>query len=180
MNDKERVQQLTEVHVYLAIKRKKDNKGADGKKIYRQIIYNDNTDLSLVKTKCNTEKGQWRIYKTVNKRNILTAKRKFIHTLIDTKRTDIESLWRKELLQPEHRVGRRLLIDIDTNDKQIQDKIKEEIIKVTPIIEEIDTPSGGKHLITEGFDSREVRNKYKDYFEILKDGYIFIELYMVE
>jgi len=94
VSDKEMYEQKSICDMFLAIQRKKDNNNAN-KRIFRKIIYDFHSDLESLKVKCKSYGGIWRIYKTVNKRDMRKALHNFRHTIIDTDKTSIESLWRK-------------------------------------------------------------------------------------
>ena len=170
MNDKERYENLEVCHLYLAIKRKKDNEGKQGKKIFRQIKYGD-MSLELIRHKCRLEGGTWRIYQTVNKRDMKKALHNFRHILLDTQKTAIESLWRKELLQVQNRADRFYMLDVDTKDEVKLDAISS--IVEGNVIARYDSPNG-KHIIIKPMDVRLFSNL--DYVTVLKDGYFFVEL----
>lgn len=109
-NDEEKYEDKRACHMLIALMRKKEN-DIPKKKVYRRIVYDYPKDLQVMRTLCKEEGGIWRIYSTVNKRDMIKALNRFRHTMIDTDKTSIESMWRKELLQPECRGERMKKLD---------------------------------------------------------------------
>lgn len=172
MNDKEQYENLDTCHVFLALCRKKDNPKIPNKKIMRRIIYDYEKDLKVLRQQCLNEGRVWRIQKTVNKRDMRKAMLQFRHTMLDTTRSSIESQWRKELLQPENQYSDFIMLDIDTEDLEIIEKIENILREVyAPVYKKIKSPNGW-HYITIGFDSRLIENLP---VSILKDGYTYVE-----
>ena len=165
---------IESVDLFLAFCRKKDNQ--PNRKCIRTIIKNYNDDLILLKEKCKLIGGEWRIHKTVNKRDTQKARIWLIHKLIDNPEFAgcVDSLWRTALLQKECIYGEQyFLLDVDT-------KKEEELIKLNSLIPDIEntldniieTPNG-YHYITKKFDTREVCEL--SYVTLIRDGYLFIE-----
>ena len=176
MDDKERYQQLDKIHMFIAIRRTKDNtENCNAKKIHRRLIYNEEYDLEIIKRQCEAEGDIWRIYHTVNARDIQKAlnrkddKKNFRHIMVDTLRTDIESLWRKELLQRYNRGEKKYMLDIDAKDTKILDECKQLVgdnfLNLYP------SPNG-YHMVIKPTDVR----LFEDVADVtvLKDGYYHV------
>lgn len=175
MGDKEKYEQKKTCHIYLALKRKKDNQGQQGKKIHRQIIYDEDSDLEIIKTKCSSTPGVWRIHRTVNERDMVKALKNFRHTIIDNEKTSIESLWRKELLQPCNKATKYFMIDVD-GDLTFMD-IKQ-WLEAEDIIFSCHKSPKGFHIVTEPFNRQEFSKSFD--CDVLVDGYVFIEQFEVK
>lgn len=190
MDDKEKYKKEQFVHVYLAIMRKKDNDVEDipaPKRVFRQVIYDDILDLEILKTKCKSLKGTWRIYKTINKRDRYKARDLMIIELIKNPHKDVESLYRTCLLQPECKATNHFLIDIDTKVTGFISEIDLVLKRAGVIIlDKAETPNGF-HIVTEKFDTRIMKPYIKHLSipnakmatEIKKDAYIFKEIFEV-
>ena len=166
------------VHLFLAFKRTKDNEKSSTKTL-REVIKNPSKEtetLEILKAKCKILGGTWRIHKTVNARDVKKALKVLQHSLIDhpEKASYIDSAWRTALLQRECIYGEpRFMFDIDTKEKIKQDEMWNLIgIQSGRIIDRIETPSGGLHLVTFPFDTREVLKLGN--ITLLRDGYIYI------
>ena len=164
------------VHLFLAFKRTKDKENGSTKCI-RMVIKNQPEDLEVFKAKLKVLGGTWRIHRTVNARDVQKAKNILIKILLDypEKASYIDSAWRTALLQRECIFGEKLfMFDIDTNDIKQQELIDKTICnsKKGIIIESKKTPSGGLHIITTPFDTREVLKLSN--VTLLRDGYIYV------
>jgi hypothetical protein len=120
------------------IRRKKDNPDSNKKEIcFRHIsagTENLEKDIELLKSriKLSGEPGVWRIYRTVNKRDVVKAKRAFVHQLIDIDDQGVfekdeqgndfvSTLWKTVLCQPENKAERNFLVDVDSKDRALID-----------------------------------------------------------
>lgn len=167
MNDKEQFENLSECHMYLAIQRKKD--GAACKRVHRQIIYDEERDLDILLAKISDTPGVWRIYHTVNKRDMKKALKNFKHILIDTDKTSVESMWRKELLQPENRAERKFMIDLD--DKSLLVSVRRWLTTQNISFTERVSPNGF-HIITPPFNRKLFAEDFPG-VDVLIDGYYY-------
>ncbi|MFW6016993.1 MAG: hypothetical protein ACOCRK_11190, partial [bacterium] len=70
---RENIKKVDNCHVFLALKRKKDNEGNIGRTIIRKIIRDYDEDLKIIKAQCLELGGTWRIYQTVNPRSFTKA-----------------------------------------------------------------------------------------------------------
>ena len=163
------------VHLFLAFKRTKDKENGSTKCL-RMVIKNEAEDLEVLKSKLKVLGGTWRIHKTVNARDVQKAKNILIKTILDypEKASYIDSAWRTALLQRECIFGeKKFMFDVDTSDVSKQYLI-DGCIKASGgrILETIKTPSGGWHIITKPFDTREVMKLGN--IDLLRDGYIYV------
>lgn len=163
------------VHLLMGFKRTKDMEQGSAKCI-RKVIKNYDEDLNVFKAQLQVLGGVWRIHKTVNPRDVHKARKVLLHTLIDypEKASYIDSLWRTALLQRECIFGeKKFMLDIDTSNYNEVATIKNILEEYAPkILEEVITPSGGRHIVTHPFDTREVCKLPN--VKLLRDGYIYI------
>lgn len=164
------------VYVYEAIRRTKENPTPiEGPKCIRYIDW-DEDEHKAIKTLQNRTQmypGVWRIYRTVNKRNVHKALNEYIKLLTDiamrvnTTDKNPETLWRNVLCNPCNKSERVWLLDYDlplASVPHISDP------RVT-VIEAHKTPNGWA-LLVEPFNTEEV--KLGEKIEIKRDGLLFI------
>jgi hypothetical protein len=168
------------VHLLLAINRMKENDLSSHKEelCFRRPIYDYEEDLAILKTIISSRKGVWRIYKTVNPRNVEKARKILLHWLVDNmyvgKRFD--AIWTKALMQRECRASKYALIDIDTKDVS-KIHILENVIPKESIMQKIETPNGW-HYICKPFDKR-LLNEF-DFASMDYDRFVFVEMIEVK
>jgi hypothetical protein len=171
----------TKVHVYFAVKRNKDNKPEHhGHSSVREIC-SDNEPQTIRRLKASiTEPGIWRIYRSVNSRDVKKAELELVKTLIDrmalplsTSPLPLISLWKTILMQPHNKAEKKFLIDIDSEDALTP-------VLSNPVIEierQVRTPNG-YHLVCKPFDVRILEGIQNA--SIQKDGLLFIDRFEVK
>jgi hypothetical protein len=161
-------------HVFLALRREKDNlDGYGGRSIFRQIVRDESVDLAVLEAKCLVMGGAWRIYRTVNRRCFKKAFKLFQHRLIDD--VDdylhrVDSLWMNCLLKSESRAEKFFMVDIDGS----YDFLGDDGVKVVDVVK---SPNGF-HVITEPFkvESKDMGRCFKySGHDVLKDGYVYVK-----
>ncbi len=172
------------MHLFIALRRKKDNPDGD-KMCFRQVLrcYDDFDEvLAQLKSKIKLYPGVWRIYQTVNRRNPVAAQRmlqiELINSPIDNSEK-VDTIWKSCLLKC--KAENKWLLDIDTKDYDTIDIIINSLhnkYKVN-IHHSIHTPNG-KHIICDGFDNREFLETFGNIVTIKKDAYVFVEKIKVE
>jgi hypothetical protein len=173
MANKEPDKNVETVHLLIAVRRNKENKGVPGELCFRFIDRGQETKDMLL-ARIQHYPGTWRIYRTVNARNTARALKVLMKILIDEPERQagkIESLWKTCLLQRECRAEKNILIDIDA--KEIIDEIKD-LVSRDDLLKCVFT-SNGAHIVCKNFDSRLIEKYGKDYVGINRDGYIFID-----
>lgn len=178
MNNRERDKIVESYHLYVALRRTKENRGSQ-ELCFRQIIKDEVLDLRILKEKIKLISGTWRIYKTINKRKIVPARKLLMKFLIDDPERfeyRIDSLWKNCLLKKECKDGKKFLIDIDTNHIPI------EIINILAsgaIVheEEIETPNGW-HIVCSNLDTRLIQGIKN--VEVKRDALVFVERFTNE
>lgn len=161
------------VDVLMAFQRTKDGEKA---RCIRMVIRDYEFDLKLLEARLRLIGGEWRIHKTINKRDTEKARIWMLHKLIDNPeiRGFIDSAWRTALLQKECIHGeKKFLLDIDTKDEQKLIDIEEVIDSSGGVVQERVETTNGWHFITNGFDTRKVC-ELPD-VELIRDGYVFIK-----
>ena len=174
--------------IVLFVSRNKDNKTPSnivkGFKERREsfLTYKD-TDELMEDFKNFASKGVpgeiSRFYISVNARNLTSIKRAVLHALIDDDSN-------KFIANPlpyiagiaalkENALTRKWMLDIDTKDESVLNQIKELISKNTVISEEIETPNGYHIIVENGFDTRELLNKFHD-VSLKRDDLKFVSI----
>ena len=173
-----------EVHVYLMIKRKKENPEITCKqeRCYRQVAYDDDEAIRMLKAKTADKPGVYRIYKTVNARLTDRARNHMLHWFVDGLYQDssMNSVWTKALLQKNCRATKLALVDIDTTDTDKREAVCEKVlnwlrennIDTLDKMQGVFTPNG-YHLVCPAFDKR-ILDEF-DYADVDYDRFVFVE-----
>lgn len=178
--------QVTCDNIYLlfAILRKKDNPNIKKQIVIRQICSDRECDLKILKLRIQKIPGTWRIYESINTRNILKAKNMYIHKLIDDLTLNkytyrLESLWKSCLMNPENKLTNYFLLDIDTKDLIIVNQIIDLLSQLQKKYEIRETING-YHIKTDSFDVRLLQSlKLDEFVEIKKDALFFLDVIKV-
>jgi hypothetical protein len=182
MNNRERENKSDSCHIAIALLRKKDNDRRNRELCFRQIIRDEESDIRILKERVKNIPGNWRIYKTVNKRLYSPALILMMKQLVDYREAKkfeyrLDSLWKNCLLQKQCKGERNFMIDVDLIwskkevEKFISDKelIAEELIK---------TPSGGWHIICKELDTRKLQGM--EGIEVKRDDIKFLEQFQIK
>ena len=157
-------------------KSKNENVGLTQKVIRQLIKPSDDYHLEVEKlvNDISNEDGYWRIYRSVNKRDLNKAFKALQIEMINrgTEIADrIDGVWKSIIMKPENKAERLFLVDIDTkNEKILMDIISS--LNPIGIIENNETPNG-YHIITKPFKPQLLQN-FKD-VEVKKDALFFIK-----
>jgi len=127
-----------------------------------------------------TDKGTWRLYRSVNKRNfseglkLLQVEMILKPELIMFK---VSSVWKSILMKNKCRAERKFLIDIDNDSETYLQKVKQFINDISNelILEEVKTPNGF-HLVASTFDHRMLTKTFLD-VEVKTDDLFFMKLW---
>lgn len=158
------------VHILMGLQRmtKQGNKNC-----IRQVVKDYELDVKVLEAKLKVFGGEWRIYKTVNARDVEKARIFLLKRLIESPEIGayVDSEWRTALLQRECKAEDYFMLDVDT---QEEDKILEleKQLDQLQVIAKIKSPKGW-HYITRPFDTREVCKL--DYVTLLRDGYHYVK-----
>lgn len=175
MNNRERDSPVEFYHLFIALRRKKENReGVE--QCHRQIIRDYEKDLDIIRNRISKIPGIWRIYQTVNKRKLEPARKLLMKHLIDEpERFDfrIDSLWKNCLLQKVCKGERRFMIDVDDKNMTEPELMKFILDKDILSDEIIKTPNGW-HVICETLDTRKLQGI--DFIEVKRDDIKFVEL----
>jgi hypothetical protein len=184
MSNEETIINYDNPYILSALRRKKENPNLQ-ELCFRQIVKDMEIDLNILKARISKEQGIWRIYRSVNRRDLNKAFKHFQHKLIDgIDPWGLESEWKSSLCQTENKAEKKFLIDIDNNPDQYEiDSIKNYIVKNKGIILEENRTPNGYHIITIPFDSRDIYgesehrrlNSFTN-LEIKKDALFFLEI----
>lgn len=173
MNNRERDDIVESYHLYIALRRKKENRELK-ELCFRQIIRDEDMDLRILREKIRFIPGIWRIYKTVNARKVEPARRLLMKQLIDNPdhhEHRIDSLWKNCLLQRECKAEKNFMIDVVCED--IPDVIHNIILNSETESEMIKTPNGW-HIICQNLDTRLLQGV--ENVEVKRDDIKFVEL----
>lgn len=178
MNNKERYSKIEPIHLFIAIRRKKDQDESKKDQLqelcFRQIIRDRILDYEILRKKIEPYEGVWRIYKTVNGRRLEPARKFLMKALIEKPERHehkIDSLWKTALLQKGSRYEKKFLIDIDKLMKE--NDVRNLMGSLSVEIEQIRKTPNGWHVVTNELDSRDFEDV--EDIEIKRDGLIFIE-----
>ena len=169
------------VYMLVALRRNKDKENENLSPLCRRHLvtgdYNEN--LSELKERCH-EPGLWRIYRSVNKRDLTKAMKKLQIELIENGeniKDNISSKWKSILMKSNCKSEKGWLIDIDTKDSKLYNEVVSYLENNTEVSEIKETPNG-YHVIVKPFDSREFHKLYvSEEVCIKKDALIFVEMY---
>lgn len=168
---------MNTAHMYLAIRRKKENEGMPTKCIRVLGHRGEHDALTVLRGKLASRPGVWRLYRSVNKRSLIKAQKLLICELIlnpDKHLDDIASLWHSLLMQPKCKAEKSWLIDIDSKDDGLARSVRAFVLSYgCKIDREVGgpTPNGVHLVIDRGFDTREF--KFEN-VEIKKDALVYI------
>lgn len=172
---------MDKFYVYQAVRRQKENDNIEGPRIIREISSYTNP-INMLKKATSEYPGIWRIYRSVNARDVKKSEVELVKTLVDrindpnsASNKPIPSLWKTILMQPRNKAERLYLLDVDTVDSEVPALLGQMLGE--KILESHNTPNG-YHLIVEPFDVRLIE-PIED-VSVVKDGLLFIERYDVK
>lgn len=164
------------VHLYIALRRKKDNPDLPEQLCFREIDMGPDS-LEHLRNRCKNVPGRWRIHRTINKRSTHKAGKNLQHKFIEDPEGTAErlpSVWKTLLMKRDCKAERNILLDIDSDKAYIE---------VTNVLDDnnidliADVPSvSGRHVVinAEKVDTRLFNNI--ENVEFKRDGYIFLEM----
>lgn len=172
-NEDSMYEKTESVSLLYAIRRKKENR--DKKSLcFRQVMREYDTDLKILEARIDGKKGVWRIYESLNKRNVSKARKELMKRLIDEEGNHddrIDTLWKTCLAQPAQRNERNILLDLDTTNEDLFSRLKSILDKNDVAYIHHPTPNG-HHFKCTLFDTRIVENFPE--LEIKRDALFFI------
>lgn len=156
MNNRERMVEAESYHIMIALRRKKSNDRRLKELCFREIVYDsDRVAMNCLKARIDNRPGIWRIYKTVNKRDVNPAWKLLFKMMIDEPdkfKWRIGSAWKNCLLKKENRAEKKYMLDVDVD--IIPEKLDLLMGSVhMNVLEKIKTPNGW-HIICDAFDTR--------------------------
>lgn len=179
MNNRERTPKIDHMHLYIAIRRNKEN--ADGQELcFREVIRNKITSLDALEARIKNIPGTWRIYKTVNSRDMEKARILLLMKLIENPDLayKVDTIWKTCLLQPKCRTEHKLLWDVDgkVNEEDVRSIFYYKEVEIKELIK---TPNGF-NVVTDICDTRIFKTITDtwdtiDDFEFSRDGVKFIK-----
>ena len=122
----------------------------------------------------------WRYYESVNRRDVdkalteLTVK--LVKKEIDPMR--IESEWKSILQRPQQKLEKKWMLDVDTNDLDDINELVEYLGTIDTNIETITPTPNGRHIVvSNGFDLRELLERFGKFVDVKKDDLLFVSLF---
>ena len=168
---------MNHIYVYQAIRRTKENSTTSGPRVIREPDVHEDT-VGVLKKAIQGYPGTWRIYRSVNLRDVRKAEIELAKTLIDRAyapqdgQKNVLSLWKTILMQPRNKAERLYLVDIDTTDDEKALEIVDIVVELAGHGETVQTPNGW-HFLCKPFDVR-VLEQF-DCASVHKDGLLFVE-----
>lgn len=143
-------------HIMIALRRKKSNDRRLKELCFREIVYDsDRVAINCLKARIDNRPGIWRIYKTVNRRDVNPAWKLLFKLMIDEPdkfKWRIGSAWKNCLLKKENRAEKKYMLDVDVD--EIPEKLEQLMGSVhMHVLEKIKTPNGW-HIICDALDTR--------------------------
>lgn len=173
---------MNSAYMIIALRRisasKNENVGLEKACIRKIVKSNETIEITVnhLKKIIADEKGVWRIYRTVNKRDFDKARKILMKDLIDRPEDlshKIDSHWKSILMKSNCKADKKFLVDIDTKQLETRENVLE-ALKSTTILESVETPNGF-HFVTEVFDTRLLKDM--EDVEIKKDELVFMEMF---
>ena len=180
---------MSDLYVYLICSRNKDNKDVPNFKGRTKTVleYKENEDSVIKEFHRFAVDGvpgeQTRLYRSVNSRNEEKIREELIIRLLRDKpsMTTLNRTLASVAQQVENRDGRKWLFDFDVDDRTLMEKFVVDIHNISYIawkhIETYKTPNGYAVIVSHGFDTRELMEKWKDYdITLKKDELLFLDM----
>lgn len=182
---------MSNLYVYLMRSRNKDNKDIPNFKERAKTILEckENEDKVIEAFKSFTAEGvpseQTRLYRSVNSRNEEKIREGLIIRLLRDKPsvTKLNRTLASVALQMQNRDESKWLFDFDVDDEKAANRFINDIYIYTDSqypIEEIKcykTPHGYAIVVPQGFDTRELMERWKDYdITLKKDDLLFLDM----
>lgn len=182
------------VHIYEIMRRRKDNRDGVQEHCFRHVDYEMGeidhklAYLKMIPTRIQDCSGYWRIYRTVNRRNVNKAMIEFTKKMVEEigkpwlgdqpKTRNVETLWRTILLQPENKAENRWLLDIDGPPEtfvSVRDYLNDNRIE----IKDQGNTKSGYFMVTDRFDRREFDQQFSKEVDIKKDALQYVHGFQI-
>lgn len=195
-----------DVYILFGVARKKDNEGITNSQevVFREIIKDEENiekKYTKLKTQCKThrtvdgKKLNFYIYLSVNARDVRKGYITFKTDMIKYEREilfgvgchnqlkRVDSIWISAIMKPESRSkeNRKFLVDIDTKDEKVLQKIGNCLNKVIPIPNLLKQETkNGVHYVLDVFDIKKfqdliIKEQKQDICEVKTDALLFVE-----
>ena len=179
---------MSDLYVYLIRSRNKDNKDVPNFKGRAKTIleYKENEDRVIKEFHRFAADGvpgeQTRLYRSVNSRNEEKIMKELIIRLLRDKPsvTKLNHTLASVAQQVENRDESKWLFDFDVDDRTLMEKFVADIYNTYipwKCIETYKTPHGYAIVVSHGFDTRKLMEKWKDYdITLKKDELLFLDM----
>jgi len=179
------------VRVLIAIQRKKENKEVCWKDRHVKTLFSKSEEefdekFEKLDKFCDTQDGSFRIYSSVNSRNLKKSVRKFKSDQLDVDYADetsfenfyfnIKSKFISCLMRPENRNETIFKFDVDTKDNKINSEIESLLLKNTELITRRETKNGF-HYFSKPFNYTVLNQSlvYCENVDFSKDGLVLLK-----
>jgi len=168
-------------HVLVALRRKSVNKNENvnlKKLCHRMVVRSDETVEEVAENlkKLCWEPGTWRMYRTVNRRDLNKAMVMTQVGMLEHPESYLEKVdgkWKSNLMKEEVKAERKFLLDLDTTDLEKREFIFKYLTdKQVEVFETVETPNGF-HFVTEAFDTRDLESSVLE-LEVKRDDLFFL------
>jgi len=170
-----------EVYMLVALRRSKDEENAKRKALCRRHVVSGNVEEAVeqLMDRCH-ESGLWRLYRTVNKRDLTKGLKQLQVELVlngEDFKDNVAGKWKSLLMKPNCRAEKKWLVDLDSKDEELYEKVLKSLKAYTTVCEECETPNG-RHLVVMPFDRREFDKTFEyDPVELKKDCLVFVRAF---
>ncbi len=172
-----------ETYMLVALRRKSPNKGENlglDKVVRRRVVCSRRDDdyqtaANEFAETFSEEKGFWRMYRSVNRRDLTKTMKALQIKLIlhgDVIEHKIDTEWKSIMMQKENKAERLFLVDIDNTDNDYIHSVIDVLKENGLTIKEQNSTPNGHHIIVDAFNPI-LFSEFKD-VEIKKDALFFL------
>jgi len=189
-----------EVWILKGISRNKDNPNENMHRFMRRLVMSSPNDIEQcykdIRGMGNQQNTSYRMYISLNSRNTVKGLFQFQKKLLDIsydvsrgiedakiQTIKLHSLWKTELEQKGCRGTKRVLLDVDNDDKLFLDKVITKVKELNTKIHVIQPTVTGYAVVIEACDMRPFYDVFgnnnnegnNDYIDVQRDSMVFVE-----
>jgi len=171
-----------EAYVLVALRRVTASKGENTgltNLCHRSVVRPGETleDAAAQVKKMCFEEGNWRLYRSVNKRDLKKAMDKTqVQMIMNPEQTmdRVSSVWKSVLMKSECKAEKKFLLDFDSEDETLLEEVKAVVVEAgAEVLEQVKSPNG-YGIVTTGFDVRLLKDEHYN-CEVKRDALLFME-----